>query len=46
MKATLLPRFCQFCPPFRAYAVIARRGKIKRDALVTPTQLSPALISA
>jgi hypothetical protein len=37
--------FCQFCPHLRAYGLTANRGKIKRDALVTPTQLSPALIN-
>ncbi len=38
--------FCQYRPHLRAYALTANRGKIKRDALVTPTQLSPPRISA
>jgi hypothetical protein len=38
--------FCHFCPYLRAYALTANRGKIKRDGLVTPTQLSPAPIGA
>ena len=37
--------YCHFCPHLRAYGPTANRGNIKRDALVTPTQLSPALIS-
>lgn len=37
--------YCQFCPHLRAYALTANRGKVERDALVTPTQLSPASIS-
>jgi hypothetical protein len=40
------PSICHFCPNLRGHASTSNRGNIKRVALVTPTQLSPSLLTS